>query len=101
MLFRSITVKVGEAFTIKLQANHTTGYEWMLVEELENAIIEFVGKEYVTKKAPRGMTGVGGHELWRFKAVRKGTMDLKMKEARPWDPSGPVSVSLAFKIEVN
>lgn len=97
---KPIVVKVGEVFTVKLQANHTTGYEWMLVEELESAIIEFVDKEYITKKAPKMMTGVGGTEYWKFKAVKKGVMDLKMKEARPWDPNGPVSVSLAFKIEV-
>lgn len=98
---KPVAVKVGEVFNIKLRANHTTGYEWMLTEELDNAIIEFVDKEYISNKAPKGMTGVGGYEIWRFKALKKGTMDLKMKEARPWDPSGPVSVSLAFKVVVN
>jgi predicted secreted protein len=97
---KPIVVKVGEEFTIKLQSNHTTGYEWMLVEEFESAPIEFVDKEYITKKAPKMMTGVGGFEYWKFKAVKKGLMILKMKEARPSDPSGPASVSLAFNIEV-
>ena len=77
--------RTGEEFTIILSANPTTGYQWQLAKPLNKKMVIFLNSEYIADKT--GLIGSGGKEMWRFKALRKGSTNIKFKYVRPWEKS--------------
>lgn len=79
----SLEAKVGQEFTITLESNATTGYQWQLAKPLDESMVTLVGSEY---KAPQdGRIGQGGEEVWTFKAMGTGKSEIAMKYVRPWE----------------
>ena len=79
---RTLKVKVGQEFTLRIKVNPTTGYAWKLKEPLEAGKLTLVKREYVPNPAPKGMVGSGGVEVWTFKVLAKGKTQLKFIYAR-------------------
>jgi len=78
-----ITTKVGETFTITLDANPTTGYKWQLSDNLTESIVKLVKSEYVAPETD--MVGAGGKEVWTFKGVKPGETTINLEYVRPWE----------------
>jgi predicted secreted protein len=79
----TIESKVGDTFTIPLEANHTTGYSWRLAQQPDPAILKQLGEKYDEDNSDR--VGAGGVETWTFQAMAKGTATLVFEYARPWE----------------
>lgn len=80
-----IEVAAGEAFTIVLASNATTGYQWQLSRPLDESVVTLVGSEY---EGPGGLApapGAGGQEVWTFQAVGPGTAAIDLGYVRPWE----------------
>ncbi|MDY6911539.1 MAG: protease inhibitor I42 family protein [Chloroflexota bacterium] len=75
-----IITDIGKKFIVTLESNHTTGYKWQLAEELDESIIELVNSEYQAPETDE--VGVGGTEVWTFKAVGKGKTEISMEYIR-------------------
>ena len=90
--------RTGEEFTIILSANPTTGYQWQLAEPLNKKIVLLLNSEYIAEKP--GLIGSGGKEMWRFKALRKGSADIKFKYVRPWEKNIPPESIKKFTISI-
>ena len=82
-----IMVKVGDEFEILLKANHTTGYQWRIAQDLDATMLELVGNSYESPTVKR--MGAGGQEIWTFKALKPGKTFLFMKYIRPWEENRP------------
>lgn len=97
---REIDTTVGQVLELKLPSNRTTGYGW--VEQSAGAmILERCGEpDYETDKAPEGMVGVGGMEVWRFKAVKVGRETLRLEYIRPWETNVPPAKVMLFNVVV-
>ncbi|MFH1683276.1 MAG: protease inhibitor I42 family protein [Candidatus Margulisiibacteriota bacterium] len=96
-------VSVGEEFTLTLESNPTTGYQWQLAKPLDEKIVKLVSSKYEMEKpnnTETGMVGVGGHEYWSFKAVGKGTTLIELKYIRPWEKDVPPVEAAVFRIRV-
>jgi predicted secreted protein len=79
---QTIDVEAGEEFTIVLDSNPTTGFEWRLVEDTPDAaVVEFVDKEYEPSRPVA--TGSGGQDIWTFRAVAAGETEIKMGHFPP------------------
>jgi inhibitor of cysteine peptidase len=85
-----IKVKSGEEFVIKIKSNPTTGYSWELANNPDNIIL--VTNSYLASSSR--LMGVGGHELWTFKAVGCGQTNILMKYLRPWEKDRPVMTNV-------
>lgn len=81
------TVKVEESFTLELDANPTTGYQWELVAISDMRVLELTRQTYVPD-LPVGI-GTGGKELLTFKGLKKGTAIISLVYDRPWEPHQP------------
>jgi inhibitor of cysteine peptidase len=87
----NINVHKGQVIIIELKANHTTGYEWQVLEETNKGILNPVGEgEYITNTADKRRMGSGGTEIYRFKAVAKGEAILIFEYKRPWEKKEPI-----------
>jgi len=77
----TLNVKKGESFTIALDSNPTTGYEWET--NYDSSRIRFDNKEY--KPDFREIVGSGGKETFHFTALESGRTSINFNYIRPWE----------------
>lgn len=78
-----VQARVGSEFTVALNANPTTGYQWKLVPPAGDAPVQFVSRSFVADTPQR--LGSGGMETWTFRALRAGATQLEFTYVRPWE----------------
>jgi predicted secreted protein len=77
----------GDTLTLSLESNHTTGYSWE-IHGLDRSALQ-AKNAYVQDKAPineegEPMVGVGGRDIFTFKALKPGTATLTLSYEQPW-----------------
>jgi inhibitor of cysteine peptidase len=81
-----VELEQGQILVVTLESNPTTGYRWE-VAEIQESILEQMGeaefKPSQTGEPP--MTGAGGWEIFRFKAISAGQMTLQLVYRRSWE----------------
>jgi len=78
-----IEVEEGGEFTIVLESNPTTGYQWKLAEPLDEEILTLIKTEYEEPDEER--LGAPGEEKWTFKAEKPGDTEITLAYVRPWE----------------
>ena len=86
----TIGVVMGDNFSISLEANPTTGYEWEV--EFDSDYLELVNKEYIPD-SDESLVGAGGHQTFNFLALKSGNTSIKLSYLRSWEGN-------AIKIQV-
>ena len=92
-----ITTHVGSKFTVRLDANATTGYRWHLTVAPNPAIAQLLDSNYEVNGPA---TGSGGTEVWRFNALAIGTTRLEFAYARPWEHGHPAARTHTVAVHV-
>jgi inhibitor of cysteine peptidase len=77
----AIKVSNGHEFTITLQSNPGTGYQW--TPTFNRTILNLVSHEY--KPASTKLLGSPGTDVFTFKAINHGTDTVKMIYKRSWE----------------
>lgn len=96
---KEITVNAGIEFIIKLESNITTGFKWDLSNVPDPGIIQKISSEYINPV--NQMPGTGSYELWKFKAIKKGNTDIKMKYFRSWEKDVPPAKEISILVKIN
>ena len=78
----------GKTFTIALDANASTGYNWSQVTKNTN-VVAYVDNAYMATAANPQIIGGSGTDTFTFKAVGKGTTTISLAYARPWESVPP------------
>ena len=94
-----IAAKAGEAFTIKLEENPTTGYQWS-VSISDGSVLSLDKDEYVADDQSGEMVGSGGVRVLTFKALEAGTATIDMVYERSWEPN-PDDDKVQFNVTVS
>ena len=81
-----IAAKAGETFTIKLEENPTTGYQWS-VSVSDESVVALDKDEYVPDDKNGELAGSGGVRVLTFKALKEGTATIGMVYERSWEPN--------------
>lgn len=85
---RQVDVKIGQTVTVRLDANRTTGYTWLLpAGEVAQGTIQPLHPESRYDQKIDGIysMGVGAIEVWEFKAIRAGEGVLRLEYRRPFE----------------
>jgi len=83
---------------IALESNPTTGYSWEA--NYDETMLELVEETYeLGEYAQQGAFGAGGTELFRFRALESGEVEITMVYKRAWEEE--VLDQKVFTIEVN
>lgn len=90
----TIEVAADEPFTVKLESNPTTGYEWA-VESIDGSV-KFVESKYAAPKG--GAAGAPGEQLLTFDAGSAGSSTVTLAYERPFAPDEP-GQSLEFEVD--
>jgi predicted secreted protein len=89
---QQLEVEAGEEFTIVVDSNVTTGFEWRLVENTpDEAVAEFVSQDYEPDEPIT--TGSGGVDIWTFRAVAPGETEIKLGHFPPDGSDEPHTVN--------
>jgi inhibitor of cysteine peptidase len=94
-----VRLKVGSVLEVRLEANHTTGYSW-IAAPVVNPVLVRQGRAAYQEHAAGGKAGVGGVEVWRFKAVKAGKQGLQFEYRRPWEKGAPAAKIVTFSVTV-
>ena len=68
--------------TVRLGANHTTGYSWAVTEIVHPEVIEEISNDY--EEPTTGLVGAGGTEVWVFNTTDTGLAIIRMSYSQPW-----------------
>ncbi len=96
--WKTIDVKAGEEFTIALESNPTTGYEWEA--SFDEGMLTLLESSYKTgKEAQKGLVGAGGTQYFHFKAGKSGKTEITLTYKRPWETES--AEQKVFTVEIN
>ena len=83
-IVKQVDVKTGETFTIALDSNATTGFQW--TEQAKIADVNVLQQTVHNYVAPSDLVvGKAGIEEWTFKAVTSGSTKVTLSYNRPWE----------------
>lgn len=80
---QTIEARVGEEFTIALDANPSTGYTWQA--DFDQGLVRLKASEFRQAAAKPGMVGVGGEQRFTFVALKAGSARITFVYKRPWE----------------
>lgn len=89
---KDLILQRGDLLTVSLPANPTTGYSWRVVCA-PPGLLKQIKSSFESSRHRQGMVGVGGRQIWEFRAVARGQAALVFSYSRPWEHHvGPVHV---------
>jgi inhibitor of cysteine peptidase len=94
-----VSLKVGAVLEVRLESNHTTGYSW-IVAPVGSPVLMRQGAAKYEEHATGGKAGVGGVEIWRFKAMKTGKQGLQFEYRRPWEKDAPAAKIVTYSVTV-
>ena len=80
---RTVTAAVGEAFTVTLCSNASTGFAWEQPTFAGPAIVDLVDRQSVA--ASGTLVGSAGSERFTFRITSAGTTTIGLAYSQPWD----------------
>lgn len=92
---RTVDLHVGEAVSVTLPENATTGYRWA-IDRLDRGIVE---ANESRPRYPSGPVGSGGEVTFAFKATSPGNGEVVLKHWRHFE--GDASVTKRFRVRLN
>jgi inhibitor of cysteine peptidase len=90
----TITVKNGDEFVISLPATPSTGYSWTAADNPE---VELVTSSQI---AGADRPGASGTQELTFRARDRGTTELELAYARPFEHGVPPAKTATFPVTV-
>jgi inhibitor of cysteine peptidase len=95
---KTVQRTVGETFSIVLDSNPTTGYQWQLANPPDEKIVKLIRSEYRASKT--NLTGAGGKEIWTFVTLDTGQTAISFKYVRPWEKDKEPKKNVEFTLYV-
>ncbi|WP_289136477.1 protease inhibitor I42 family protein [uncultured Brevibacillus sp.] len=74
----SIHVSPSHSFSLSLEANLSTGYQWLLSNPLDAKFLELVSTHY-TPTSPTPRIGQSGQQIFTFQPLRTGVTSIVLK----------------------
>lgn len=105
LVSKEIEVATGSSFTVTLWSNQTTGFSWSELTFHGNGnIVEVINHEYVTpsqNNSESQMVGTSGSEVWTFRALKEGSIDISTEYGQPWEGGEKGAFSFFLTVVVN
>jgi predicted secreted protein len=92
----SIEIYPEQNAVLKLKADKAAGYTWEIAEPWDEKVLEFVGKETLSGASAEAL----GIEVWTFKGLKAGTIELSFRYVDQTGQSSPESKNAVFSVIV-
>ena len=92
---RSTALRQGEELSVRLPANPSTGFAWVL-RPWDEAVLTRSTPFDAVEPSQRGdgLVGTPGEAVWRFSAGTRGTVTLIFDYRRPWSDEAPARTAI-------
>ena len=97
---RTFDIGKGGEIMIVLASNASTGFSWSVVGPLPEQLTMAGEPEYVPPRAPTGVVGAPGEQVFTLEASKTGTAELRLAYARAFEPGVPPAQTFAATIIV-
>jgi inhibitor of cysteine peptidase len=94
---KSLKIGLGDAVTIRLKENPTTGYRWA-VDRIDNQVLQTEASDFNAGTA--GGIGSGGEHTFSFRSKKTGTAGIQFKLWREWEGDRSITDRYSVNIEV-
>lgn len=95
---KTIQCKINGGFSILLDSNPSTGYQWQLAHSADGKLLKFINSKYIPPKIE--LAGAGGKEIWSFKALSIGQTTIVFEYMRPWEKDKEPVKSMTFSVNI-
>ena len=85
----AVTLRPNMNYTIRLDANLSTGYAWELEGIVSNSLIELIASNYTPPSTGEGQVGATGTQTFVLRAKAVGDTTLVANYRRPWRQGNP------------
>jgi inhibitor of cysteine peptidase len=100
-IVQDINVSNGQTITVTLFSNSTTGYKWEENTQISDSqVLQQSDHKYVAPSNTGGKVGVGGTEVWSFKALKAGTSTIYTEYSQPWEKGTKGTWTFKLKVTV-
>ena len=97
---KTVTLKVGQSVTLRLNENPTTGYRWV-IPAFDAQLIRLTDDRFEpTVTANKPMMGAGGQRILVLQANRPGTIHLNLENKQSWDLESPSAESFDLTVQI-
>jgi inhibitor of cysteine peptidase len=90
---KDIAVSAGDMFTIELEANPTTGYDWS-INVSDESIVKLESQEYQQQPGSEELVGAGGTDIFTFKGIKAGSATITFIYERSFEQESAVETLL-------
>lgn len=94
----TIEINKGDEFSIALESNPTTGYEWQY--GFNSSYLELVDREYIPASQDPTIVGAGGSDKFTFRATRIGGAQITFWYVRSWEEDTPPIKEVLYLIRI-
>ncbi|NJN66864.1 MAG: hypothetical protein HC884_09170 [Chloroflexaceae bacterium] len=98
-----ITLNEGQQLVVRLEANPSTGYEWMVEYDVyqlaDQIILDQVGFSLFEPPDPSDPPGTPTIQQMVFQPIRAGENTLKLVYRQPWEPLSPPQETFTLDIQ--
>jgi len=96
---KQIEVNMGDTFTVNLCSNASTGFRWLDSANIsDKTIVQQIDHKNVAPS--KAMPGAPGQQVWTFKALRKGTVQITNEYSQPWSGGQKSAWTLTLNVMV-
>ena len=96
---KEIEAQAGDVIQIGLESLGSAGYQWF-IEDLDASFLKLVEEE-TEPNAGGEKIGAPVMHIWRFKALKKGSTDIRMSYYRVWEGKEKASEYFHIKLTIN
>jgi inhibitor of cysteine peptidase len=94
----TLKAKSGKIIEVRLESNATTGYEWTVSKQDEEALVMIAKPIFIAPKDARA--GAAGHQVFLFKTKKTGPTELQLIYARPFETGKPPVQTFNVTIDI-
>jgi predicted secreted protein len=96
---KQIEVNVEDTFTVNLCSNASTGFRWLDSANIsDQTIVKQIDHKNIAPS--KAMPGAPGQQVWTFKALKKGTVQITNEYSQPWSGGQKSAWNLTLDIMV-
>ena len=97
---KDLRMDAGDFLVFRLPSNKSTGYSWSVVTSKSSLLSQVGEAGYELPKSAKGLVGVGGTEVWKFRALGAGSLTITFAYARPWEKGVPPVRTLSWPVTI-
>jgi inhibitor of cysteine peptidase len=98
-IIKNVELNARDILTVRLDANHSTGYTWQEAEISNTSLIK-QNERYFIEPTDTKVVGAPGTDVWVFDSLKAGSATISFSYDRPWEGGEKGTYTLTINVTV-